>query len=151
MRCPRCQHNNPAKGRVCTDCGLKLRNYAGFGIRLVAWLIDTVVIITAVVLVGQAIPGTIEMNQFQAVVIVLLYYVILTGLTGQTLGKMLVGIKVVNDEGKVPGLGIGFAREVVGKIISGLVLSLGYLAITWDEKKRGWHDSMTGTYVVHTR
>ena len=55
----------------------------------------------------------------------ILYYVLFTGLR-QTPGKMLLGIKVVNSSGDPPGLGIAFIRGVIGKLLSALVLFLGF-------------------------
>ena len=77
-----------------------------------------------------------------------LYYWLFTGLKGQTLGKMAVGIKVVNAEGSVPGLGSAALREIPGKIVSFITLYLGFLWIIWDERKQGWHDKIAKTYVV---
>ena len=77
-----------------------------------------------------------------------LYYWLFTGLKGQTLGKMAVGIKVVNAEGSVPGLGIATLREVPGKIASYIVIFPGFLWIIWDRRKQGWHDKIAKTYVV---
>jgi uncharacterized RDD family membrane protein YckC len=61
---------------------------------------------------------------------------------------MAVGIKVIDAEGNVPGLGRAILREIVGKFISGLALGLGYAWMGWDTHKRGWHDHIAGTYVV---
>jgi uncharacterized RDD family membrane protein YckC len=77
-----------------------------------------------------------------------LYYWLFTGLKGQTLGKMAVGIKVVNAEGSVPGLGIAALREIPGKIASSIVICLGFLWIIWDGRKQGWHDKIAKTFVV---
>ena len=76
------------------------------------------------------------------------YYVALTGLKGQTLGKMALGIMVVNAQGEAPGIRRAAFRGIVGKLVSEIVIFLGYLWIGWDEKKRGWHDRIARTYVV---
>jgi len=77
-----------------------------------------------------------------------LYLWLFTGLKGQTLGKMVVGIKVVNAEGSIPGLGRAALREVLGKIISSIALCIGFLWIVRDGRKQGWHDKIANTYVV---
>jgi uncharacterized RDD family membrane protein YckC len=61
---------------------------------------------------------------------------------------MLVGVKVVNAQGDIPGLRRAALREILGKIISAIVLFLGFLWIAWDRQKQGWHDKIAGTYVV---
>ena len=76
------------------------------------------------------------------------YYVALTGLKGQTLGKMALGIMVVNAQGEPPGIRRAAFREIVGKLVSEIVIFLGYLWIGWDRKKRGWHDHIANTCVV---
>ncbi len=77
-----------------------------------------------------------------------LYYWLFTGLKGQTVGKMAFGIKVVDRRGNIPGLGIAALREIPGKILSSIVLYLGFLWIIWGEQKQGWHDKIASTYVV---
>ena len=76
------------------------------------------------------------------------YAVILTAWRGQTVCKMALGIQVVDRQGNIPGIGAMLLREVVGKVLSGIALGLGYLWVAWDREKRGWHDHMAGTYVV---
>ena len=77
-----------------------------------------------------------------------MYYVALTGLKGQTLGKMALGIMVVNAQGEPPGIRRAAFREIVGKFVSEIAIFLGYLWVGWDKKKRGWHDHIASTYVV---
>ena len=77
-----------------------------------------------------------------------LYHWLFIGLKGQTLGKMAVGIKVVNARGSIPGLGDAALREILGKIVSTIVICLGFLWIIWDGRKQGWHDKIAKTYVV---
>ena len=76
------------------------------------------------------------------------YYVALTGLKGQTLGKMALGIMVVNAQGEAPGIRRAAFREIVGKFASEIAIFLGYLWVGWDLEKRGWHDHIAKTYVV---
>ena len=80
--------------------------------------------------------------------LLLLYHWLFTGLRGQTPGKMAVGIKVVDVQGNRPTLRIAALREVLGKVISTVVLFLGFLWIDIDKQKQGWHDKIADTYVV---
>ena len=61
---------------------------------------------------------------------------------------MLLGLHVQDENGNKPTLKQVLLREVVGKIISTIILLIGYLWILWDPKKRGWHDYIAGTYVI---
>lgn len=79
------------------------------------------------------------------------YFTLFTGVFGQTPGKMALRLKVVNERGEIPGLGRAAIREIPGKLLSSLVLSLGFLWIAFDSRKQGWHDKIAGTYVVRLR
>ena len=59
-----------------------------------------------------------------------------------------MGLKVIDETGSNIGYGKSFLREIVGKIVSGLVFNLGYVWVAFDDKKQGWHDKIAGTYVV---
>ena len=61
---------------------------------------------------------------------------------------MAVGIKVVNYQGDRPGLGSAALREVLGKLISAVVLYIGFFWIAGDRQKQGWHDKIASTHVV---
>ena len=67
---------------------------------------------------------------------------------GQNLGHLFLGLQVVDHRGEPVGFWRMVFREVIGKLISGLVCSLGYLWVAIDKDRRGWHDMMGNTYVV---
>jgi uncharacterized RDD family membrane protein YckC len=77
------------------------------------------------------------------------YYIYMTGSRGQTLGKMIMKIKVVKSDGQ-PNIGYGtaFLRETIGRLLSSLIIDLGYLWMLWDSNKQTWHDKIAGTIVV---
>jgi len=112
---------------------------------LAAVLIDSILILILVALLSR-IFGTAGI--FVAYVFGLLYYVLLTTLQGQTLGKMFLGIQVVDSRGSIPTVGTVLLREVVGRFISGLLFNLGYIWVAWDREKRAWHDHIAGTFVI---
>ncbi len=157
-----CGQDNLPEARFCANCGSSLVTtveqpaprvlpsakpaapevavaYVGFWIRLAAAIIDLLVVAFISVIVPFGI------------VLFWLYYWLFTGLKGQTLGKMALGIKVVNAAGSVPGLGCAALREVLGKIVSAIALWLGFLWVIWDKQKQGWHDKIASTYVVSAR
>lgn len=56
---------------------------------------------------------------------------------------------VVNRQTLQPvGFWTMLIRETLGKFLSGLILSLGYLWILFDDNKQGWHDKLVDTLVV---
>ena len=77
------------------------------------------------------------------------YFVMLTYFTGSTLGKKLFQIRVVSAEDrKMTFFEVTF-RETVGRFLSALILSIGYIMIAIDKKKRGLHDILSDTNVVY--
>lgn len=77
----------------------------------------------------------------------LLYYIVPTAISGQTLGKKVCGIRVVSQTGKVGWLR-AILRETVGKWISAIILGIGFLMVAFHKEKRGLHDIIAGTWVV---
>ncbi len=171
MKCKICGQDNPTEARFCGKCGATLVvnieppsrvavpspivvapavtvEYMGFWIRFAAALIDGVIlfIISSILIIplrfiyGPAIVFDIFLFW--------LYYWLFTGLKGQTPGKMAVGIKVVNYQGDIPGLGSAALREILGKVISTIVLCIGFFWVAGDRQKQGWHDKIASTYVV---
>jgi uncharacterized RDD family membrane protein YckC len=76
-----------------------------------------------------------------------LYFWINYLLWGQTPGKRLAGIMVVDVYGDRPSVLRAFVRTL-GYGIAVLPFSLGVLWIGFDREKRGLHDWLAGTYVV---
>ncbi len=78
-----------------------------------------------------------------------IYSVYFIGSKGQTIGKIIVGIKVVDiSSRKHPSFMIAIVRETFGKFLSGIFFVLGFLWILWDKQKQGWHDKLANTFVV---
>ena len=143
--CPSCGSAVGAEARQTSGLGLAVQaevEYMGFWVRLVAWIIDAVVVSVAATVLGWLGLGVFAF--FSGWV----YGILFIGLLGQTPGKMALGIKVVDAQGKVPGIGRAILREIVGKFVSAIVILLGYLWVGWDPRKRGWHDHIAGTYAV---
>ena len=70
-----------------------------------------------------------------------------TGTTGQTPGKMLVGLRVVETAGRPPGYPRAFLRAALGTLGSAL-LGLGMLPLFFDPARRALHDRLLRTRVV---
>ena len=134
--------------------------YSGFWRRVAASLIDSVIlgvvgailgIVLGVAMVSGGTDDT-EVVELTGNVVGLflgwLYYALMESSSKQaTIGKMVMGIKVTDLEGNQ----ISFARASgrhFGKIISSLILAIGYLMMLWTEKKQTLHDKMAGCLVV---
>lgn len=135
--------------------------FAGFWLRLVAWLIDSLAVTLTQAICGLVfgMTGTlvgagggdrslILIIWMFTTVIGLAYYVVFTGACGQTLGKMALRLKVIRKDGGDIGYGGAFLREVPGKFLSGLILGIGYLMVPFDQRKQGLHDKIAGSYVI---
>ena len=122
----------------------------GFWIRAAARLIDATIIGAIVVLMGifYGPLSTKLVIILLSCIVYPLYYVVPTGLGGQTLGGMALGIMVVNERGEPPGITKAIVREILGKFVSEIAIFMGYLWIGWDKNKRGWHDHIASTHVV---
>ncbi len=69
---------------------------------------------------------------------------------GQTIGKMLMGIRVVKLNGE-PLQATDAILRYLGTYLNSAVLMLGWLWATWDEDRQGWHDKIAHTIVVKAR
>ncbi len=77
------------------------------------------------------------------------YAVYLVAHAGQTLGKKIMGIRVISlKTHKPPRCTAAFIRETVGKFASGIFFGLGFFWIFFNEKHQTWHDKIAGTIVV---
>ena len=71
---------------------------------------------------------------------------------GQTWGRRIVGIRVVDvNTGRSPGWGRAIGRTLFAQVISGNFCFLGYLWMLWDGRKQTWHDKVASTAVVVVR
>lgn len=159
-------------GNQCINCGGTLaattvtappvHHFAGFWIRWVAYLIDTLIlgavqfaIALALGLAGGALTdnGNGELTMaliggLCGMVVGVTYAVFFTGYNGQTPGKMALRIQVIRSDGTPMTYGRAFLREVVGKFASGIIFGIGYLMAGFDRQKQGLHDKIAGTYVI---
>ena len=124
----------------------------GFGTRLIATLIDGVILFVITLLFGMMVanPGqsALDVGESFAYIIVIPYTIGMWFLAGgATIGKKIMRIKIVTVDGRPIGIGRAMLRYI-GYFISGLLFGLGYLWIIWDEKQQGLHDKIAGTIVI---
>ena len=85
--------------------------------------------------------------------IMVLYFVFLEGLLGATLGKWLLGLRVVRaEEGRTPGLARGALRNLL-RLVDGLPAFniVGILLIQRSPERARFGDRVAGTRVVRVR
>jgi uncharacterized RDD family membrane protein YckC len=81
-------------------------------------------------------------------IFVVFYGVLCWSLSGQTIGDLLFGIRVVRTNGSRVSFGRAILR-IIGAYVSGFPLFLGFFWILWDRRRQGWHDKFAGTVVVY--
>ncbi len=136
--------------------------YAGFWIRLVAKLVDSVVLwaaglllasVAAPLLYGRAADAPSPFLDDRPLVLLVqiaaaaAYDTVFLGRFGATPGKMAAGLKVVTPEGGRVGYGTALCRYFA-EILSGVILGIGYLMVAFDVRKRALHDRICRTRVV---
>lgn len=137
--------------------------HAGFVSRLAAFVIDIVVLLgigSATTLVVESVHALlrprarIDIEALLAAaaplvwLVCLAYFVVLWALTGQTLGKWLLGLRVVTVQGGALSLSRALVR-VAGYLLSALPLYLGFFWVVLDSERRALHDRLARTVVVY--
>ncbi len=119
---------------------------AGTGRRFIALIIDSIVFS----IVGGIIGLNLDLigGGFISIILGAGYqWYFLTQHNGQTIGKMLLNIRVI----KVDGSKINDADAImryIGYLINSPIILLGWLWAFWDDNRQGWHDKIARTYVV---
>lgn len=108
---------------------------AGFGPRIVAYLIDSVA--CALIAYGLLRDQQLTLVVFAAEVLVL------TWLAGGSAGQLAYGLRVVRLDGRPAG----FPRAALRTVLLVLLIP----ALIWDRDGRGLHDRAPGTVVVRSR
>ena len=76
-----------------------------------------------------------------------LFFIAMITFFGQTIGKMIMGIRVVRSDGRPVSLLISTVR-FLAYFPCGLLLFAGFLWILWDPERQGWHDMIADTLVI---
>jgi uncharacterized RDD family membrane protein YckC len=143
--------------------------YGGFWIRLVAYIIDAVIIFIPTFVIGLVIgliaaasagaannssnanaiagSGASVLVDLIAFVITVGYFVYFWG-RGQTIGMRVFHLRVADA---VTGQPIGYGRAALrylGYIISAIVCYIGLIWAAFDGRKQGWHDKIANTVVL---
>ena len=147
--------------------------YAGFWVRFAAFLIDSLIVGAALLIVrlalffGFSVFELIEVNPLDTKVLfsytvkdIILYlagaayYIICTYCAGTTAGKWLFNLRVVPAGGsgqrKLRLIDVVY-RETIGKFLSGLVMNIGYIIAGMDSEKRALHDMLCDTRVIYAK
>lgn len=112
---------------------------AGFWIRMVALLLDTVLVGILVHLLDHA--------SHWHLIVLAAYGAVMWKLRGATIGGILFDLQVVRLDGRDMDWPTAVVRAL-SCFLSLVVAGLGFLWIAFDGDKQGWHDKIAGTVVV---
>jgi uncharacterized RDD family membrane protein YckC len=167
------------KASVCAACkpiflqklseGAKINtgelNYAGFGIRFGAKILDGLILgipfaivyfasIFPLIAMSKGKEPTATMGllplliQFGFIFVQMAYTIFFLGKYGATPGKMICKIKVVTSEGDRISYGRATGR-FFAELLSGMICYIGYIMVAFDDQKRGLHDHICNTRVIY--
>ncbi len=133
----------------------KGRRFLGFVIDYAAWMSFAFVFIVVAQVVMAMTSGDVEdmpedtpgselLYQVLGMLFMFFYYMVFEGFFSRTIGKFVTGTIVVNRDGYPPSFG-----QIVGRTLGRFIPldPFSFLA----SRARGWHDSVSGTYVVRRR
>lgn len=161
MICPFCLKDAPAGFPQCPHCQAPVDRsvtppYSGVFRRIMAFFFD--ILIPTILFCGLYFPLLIFLGQDQPMIVLAvplgvisifsLLQLILLFSSGQTIGKKLMGIKIIRVDYEKAGFGTLLMREIVGRMVCALTINIGYLIILFNPERRGLHDKIAGTIVV---
>lgn len=136
--------------------------YGGFWIRLMAYIIDLLVltipnIMVLLILVFIFQIDVAQIKSFDNVsscIIGFIWWIYFASFDSSewqaSIGKRAMGLKVVDAHGHRVSFGRATGRYF-STYLSGIILFIGYMMIGWNSHKRGLHDLIAKTYVIRVR
>jgi uncharacterized RDD family membrane protein YckC len=152
--------------------------YAGFVSRAIALIIDLILIVTTqfiIIVVARLVLNFFGLDELAqsifepaasgessmlvsllrwifafigSALLLILYLVFFWTLIDQSLGQILMGVRVLRTDGRPMTL-IPSIRRIIGYYLSIIPLGLGFLWVLIDDRRQGWHDKLADTVVVY--
>jgi uncharacterized RDD family membrane protein YckC len=135
-------------------------SYQGIGPRFVAQIVDGVILLILYFVLGAAMFGSFTFDVFGLsalsfmgiyMLLFFLYFIVLEGATGATVGKMITRIRVAREDGSPCGLGPAIVRNVL-RVVDALpfLYIVGLVLISRSGKKQRLGDRLAKTVVIKT-
>ena len=120
---------------------LDLDNRAGFWIRMVALLLD-------LILVG-IVCSILRIPTHNGLLLVLAAYgAVMWKLRGTTIGGIVCGLRLARLDGRPIDWATAVTRALAS-FLSFFVVGLGFIWVVFDPERQSWHDKIAGTVIVH--
>ena len=128
--------------------------YAGFWIRLLAYILDAIVlgaITYPLIRVLSSMGIGDSSSNILSIAISWMYFVVFESSEWMASpGKKVLGLIVTDEQGKKISIGRA-TRRYFAKIVSGLILGIGFIMIVFTARKQGLHDKIFHTLVLRTK
>lgn len=155
------QHQDQQHEQVLDTSPPQEERYAGFWMRFWAYITDLIIVfsingilLSTISFVNDGAPITVgywTLNAILGSLVFFAYFVLMTKKLGQTLGKMIFGLKVIRSDHKPLQWRDLLFREVVMRFIyrAFFILNILYLVVAFNNEKQGLHDIVGNTRVIH--
>ena len=129
-------------------------HYAGFWIRLLAYILDAIVlgaITFPLVRVLSTMGIGDSSSNILSIAISWMYFAVFESSDWMASpGKKVLGLIVTDEQGMKISIGRA-TRRYLAKIVSALILGIGFIMIAFTARKQGLHDKIFHTLVLRTR
>ena len=148
--------------------------YAGFASRFMAYTVDLLVVIATITIVGITVDMFLRFFGLDELIDTLVtgqnvlgeglrfltflgsvafisfsYFVLIWTFTaGQSVGKLLIGLRIVPLDGSKMGFGRSIIRYFAF-LLSALILFIGLFWVLVSDNRQGWHDKIARTCVIY--
>lgn len=128
-------------------------NPAGFWIRLGANILDGLIIGIPLMVISYIILGDFPETWLTTICQSIYAWIVPFLWSGYTIGKKIVGIRIVKIDGSNVDIWTMLKREIIGGLVYALTFGIGTIVsicmVALREDKRAIHDFIAGTYVTY--
>ena len=128
--------------------------YAGFWIRLLAYILDAIVlgaITYPLIRVLSSMGIGDSSSNILSIAISWMYFAVFESSEWMASpGKKVLGLIVTDEQGMKISIGRA-TRRYLAKIVSGLILGIGFIMVAFTARKQGLHDKIFHTLVLRTK